>query len=229
MRKRISIFLLVVGLYIAILIGFMYAPLNSSANRYDFLYGGETEGETIQITMNADSIVSTPVIPSFTRFSLSNGIAEVANGCGKILSVPKWLPKGMVYADVYIGGGAVIIAFSDSKTADFTSAKITIEAVIYDNPPSEATIEKEYEYEKQHPQEEAFVTVTDPSGNTCNFSLGKTYPKTFFDVGNVHITLIAESEPPIAYFWKDGIYYLVGVRPPLTSQDLVEIIKNMGD
>jgi len=135
----------------------------------------------------------------------------------------------MVYADVYIGGGVVITTFSDSKTVDFTSAKITIQAVVYENPPSEATILQEYEFEKQHPQEDIVVTVTDPSGNIYNSTIGRTYPKTFFDVGNIHITLIAESQPPIAYFWKNGIYYLVGVRSPLTSQDLIDIVKSMGD
>ena len=87
------LFLLVVGLYVAILTGFVYPPLITSANRYDFLYGGETEGEIVQIKTHADSIVTSPVIPPFTRFSLSRGMAEVAKGCGKILSLPKWLPN----------------------------------------------------------------------------------------------------------------------------------------
>ena len=32
---------------------------------------------------------------------------------------------------------------------------------------------------------------------------------------------------PLAYFYKDGLYYMVGVTAPLTPQDLIKIIESM--
>lgn len=224
------LFLVIVGLYVAILIGFVYLPLNTSVNKYDFLYDGETEGEKVQITIQTDENAFVTqrgiAFPPFTRFSLSKGLMEVAKGYGKILSLPKWISEGMVYADVYIGP-VIIITFSDKKTEDFRSAEISIEAAIFGNPPNEATIEREYEDMKQHAADNNSITIRDSSGNIDIVTLNTTTPM-FFDVGNIHVTLV-EGYPPIAYFWKNSVYYIVSAKPPLTSQDLMEIVKSMGD
>lgn len=212
MRKRLLfVFLLVVLVALSAYHFYKPAGTPSKIDVHNFDWSGEYEGEIVEVKKSdwPTSVIG-PVIPPFRRFSLAKGIDEVIQRYQQAPLLPTWLPEGMRYADVYIGP-VVIICYSDREVEDFRFANITIEIS-----PSSYRV---------------------PSPEDLNRTL--RHGEKLIQVGNIWVELVEKAHfgypeveeafgpSPLAWFSKDGIYYMVGVKSPLTPQDLIKIIENM--
>jgi len=206
MKKELLVSLAIIMLYLAALTILTYMPVNTNPiTTNGFQYSGESEGEMVQITPQSE-VVFGITMPTFKRYSLSTGLEEIQATFGKTPSTPKWLPEGMKYADVYISDSVVVLTFSDKKTENFYDANVTIELHFSANPPSNEQLRAEYESTKQH-----------------------DLPNSF-ELNGVYVNVIIANDKvssSAAWFWKNGIYYIVGISPPLRSEDLTEIIKSI--
>ena len=214
MRKRL---LLVWGVMALLAVSLIYYRFTSSDNFvnidvHGFYWSGENEGEMVEVRSSSPTQGSPP-IPPFNRFSLARGIDEVTNRYKKTPLLPTRLPREMKFADVYIGPD-VIICFSDRAVTDFRWANISIEI----SPSSAASA--------TYSPEQLRKALEETNG-------------TLIQIGDIWVSMIERAHSgfpevdeafgpfPLAWFWKDGLYYVMGVTPPLTPQDLTKIIESM--
>ncbi|MBS7635091.1 hypothetical protein KEJ34_06345 [Candidatus Bathyarchaeota archaeon] len=173
---------------------------------YEFKYGGSADGETIIIREEAPSDpehpISIPPYPPFVRYSLATGINVILDECGRIpLLLPTWLPEGMKYADVYIGP-VIIIIFSYEKVEDFRFAEFGIQIKRVRSRGLEE-LNKTVEYARKEGDNDIEL-----------MKIGEIWAVV---VGRVNM----------AWFFKDDYYYIVGVKAPLTLQDMIKIIESL--
>ena len=122
--------------------------------------------------------------------------------------LPKWLPEGMRYAEVYMGP-TTIICYSDRKVENFLFANVTIEVIKY---PAQYA-----------PTPDELKRIAESSGGRL------------MRINGAWVLLSEKAEIPyegfdhacIASFFKDDFYYMVGVKSPLTPQDLINVIESM--
>lgn len=208
--------ILFISVVVVILIAFK--PANSvNIDVGDFKYGGGEEGEVVQPVHLTDILAPIPPYPPFNRYSLDRGVEEAVKTLGKAPMLPEWLPEGMRYAEVYTGPPVVIICFSDRAIKDFRYANVSIEVSVDNNPPSLETLRTLEESWREQGSDHKLVQVGDLWIVLCE----KASP------GPDRAKIFGPSPSPLAWFWKDNLYYIVGVGQPLTTQDLLKIIESM--
>jgi len=187
---------------------------------FEFEYGGDIEGETIEIkklgSPEKPTTATSPPYPPFKRYSLTSGIQAVLNEYGEVPLLPTWFPEEMKFADVYMGP-VTIISFSDRKVSDFRFANITIQVKLYPNPPSLDELNKSVEYGKQQ------------GNNDLNLvQIGDTWVVLSEKAGLGDPEVEAMFGPsPLAWFFKDNYYYIICVKSPLTPQDMIKILESL--
>lgn len=205
-RKIVAVFLV---LALATLAYLQWAYSHININVGSFRYGGREEGETGIVRTSPPPHVSSPGTSSFKRYSLAKGVEEIARVWGRAPPLPKWLPDNMTYAEAYTEPAA-IVCYSDRPVEDFRFADVTIE--IHLQGPSEEELKQEVE-------------------NSPYLKLVKAGDVWVVMNEKAHSGWIEEEEAfgpsPLAWFSKDGFYYMVGVHAPLTPQDLVKVIESM--
>lgn len=210
-KRLLFVFLLIVLVALSAYNFYKPAGPRSKIDVDSFDWSGAYEGEIVEVEKpDWPTSVIGPVIPLFRRFSLARGIDEVIQRYHQSPLLPAWLPEGIRYADVYIGP-VVIICYSDREVKDFRFANITIEI----SPAS---------YREPTPDE---------------FGKFLTPEENLIQIGDIWVVLTEKAHfgypeveevfgpSPHAYFTLNGLYYQVGVKSPLTSQDLIKIIENM--
>lgn len=219
-RRKLGISIVLFAV-IAAAVALVYRPSASiDLSRIgDSEYGGEEEGEVVQIlTRRIEGVEMSagPPYPSFERYSLDRGVREILRVYGRAPPLPTWLPEGMMYSEVYMGPVA-IICFSAGKVSDFRFANVTIQ-VAWD--PHLETLDDLRRAEESWKQQgwddlklvqigETWVVMHERA------SLGDPEAEAMF------------GRSPVAWFWKDGFYCVVCVKSPLTPQDLTNIIEAM--
>lgn len=197
---------------VALLIMYAYNPFSSTSVRTSFepviggnlLWSGQNEGETVSVVPHYQQSVGGIFVPPFSRYSLSEGIAE-ARKQGMVPLVPTLLPVGMVYADVYIGP-TVDVCFSYNKTEDPSYADLVIEMHGVSTVPSIDDIKKNLWQGAQL------------------FQVGDKWVEILNDYYH---------NPDTGFSWATGeffygnVHYIVSAKYPLTNQDLTTIIGSM--
>jgi len=168
-------------------------------------WSGQHEGEALVI-QSGNSPFATFMPPTFNRFSLAKGVDEAARRLGgRVPLLPTLLPKGLNYADVYVGPD-VIICYTYEAAADYRLSEVGVEV---SKAPSRVPTPEERRRCLQPDQEliqisDIWVTITD----------------------NAHSGWNRETIVCASFHYKDPSY-IVGGKSPLTKQDIIRIIESM--
>jgi len=218
MRRHILIVVALI-LIIVVIFSLLYFPSkHETLSLLKLSWSGRVEGEIVTLVVRKLNfgIESLPGYPPFERFSLVRGIEEIRSRWCEEPYLPTWLPEDIRYADVYIHSIA-IIAFGDREMESFLYSKVTIQFV---GPRLEPK-------ERRENIEEYKRTVEGPG------ALGSI--RKAIKVGDIWVDLAINAPVPagpyerchFALFWIEGNYYIVTVKPPLTPEDLLKIIRSM--
>lgn len=140
-------------------------------------------------------------------------LTDLAKNRSLNIYLPTWMPGHIRLTTIYYSGGLIMLSYSDRGITDYRYDNVTIQiSVLYQRIPSPAELER----------------IAEESPDT-----------KALDVDGVCVVLNEKAcwgDPeleelygpsPFAYFWRDNHYYMVSVTPPITSDQLVEIIRNM--
>jgi hypothetical protein len=213
-RRQIMLSVLVsVSVVLAML--FFYNPFNRSSinspsstsfSEVDFSSlhaSSQNEGETVNIEQSYEGTIRGIPVPSFRRYSLTEGLNLTYQRLGVIL-VPTTLPEGTAYSDVYIGP-TVDLCFSYNRTDDPTYADIVIEIGSVSVVPSVDYLKTHILQGSQLVQAgDQWVTLRD---DYVHNSDGQSWA--------------------FGHFFHNNLQYLVNAKYPLTNQDLITIIGSM--
>lgn len=170
-------------------------------NKDTLLWSGQKEGEKVTLLQSEGPHVPYP----FTRYSLEQGLNVTLNKLkGTVPLLPTLLPANIAYADVYIGP-VVIIAWSSNAAADYRSSIIRVEI----------TLNK-----RATPTDEQLNTTMLPGDELFRMS------DTFGFIDEDARTGWGDSAV-IASFYNGNLHYVMTASPPVTKQDLLNVIQSM--
>ena len=164
-----------------------------------------------------------PALPPFRKFSLEDGIKIVSLITGKEPMIPKWVPEDLKYSAAFLldsplPRALVIVCYDDKPISHFHGKEMIQISMQISTHHGKVP---DPEYLKRRVEEEQ--------------KRGK--PVELLKIGEIYVRICKKARYlapngttiriPIATFWDDTYIYYVGVRPPLTVEDLIKVVESM--
>jgi len=140
------------------------------------------------------------------------------------ISLPTWMPKGFKLTMIYYKPPVILLVYSDRGITDYKYANVTIEVSLwYYGPPTKEELED----------------IASRSNNDMHARANKVVTKVV-SVKNTWVLLTENArvgfpglKPPYNivtladFIYSDKHHYEITILPPLTTQDLINIIESM--
>ena len=141
-------------------------------------------------------------------------LIDVANAHGIDLYLPTKMPDNISLVAIYYKPPVIMLSYCDREVTDYRYDNVTIQISMWlHTPPSLEDLKKIAEKDPDN------LKVLDVNG-----AMGILIEKARW--GNPELQEMYGSSP-YAYFWLGDHYYTISATPPITSDQLIEIIRSM--
>jgi len=142
-----------------------------------------------------------------------NELIEAANEYNFNLYLPTKMPGNITLVAIYYKPPLIMLSYSDKEVKDYRYDKVTIEVYMGSQVP---------------PSLEELKLTAEKEPNNQVFSINSARGILIENArwGDPELQELYGSSP-FAYFWLGNHYYMISVVPPITSDQLIEIIQNM--
>ena len=221
-KKRLFTLILIAAIVSMMCTASLHLPTSSSLAEKFLWDPPEVERNPTPLTsQSSDKTTTRGPVPFYKiaeRITFDELVDFVKNGNFTVY-LPTWMPGQIRLRAIYHSGHLVMLSYSEGEITDYRYDNVTIEISLWHyRIPSKDELEQLVE--------------------RLNKRLGVNRAKVL-DVNGVR-GVLDEAAPwgdpelqelygpsPYAYFWYQNHYYAVSCTPPITTDQLVEIIKSM--